>query len=187
MIPNDALPTMTVSDPGSNTWNTDQSINAGTSGSAYQISCVVTSALSSGDTITITSSQSNARFACVIEEFDDIVTGTDVGATGNSGGVSDATPTTSFTATTSQADELLVGVMGIVSPARIYTPGAGFTGGTDIVSTAGSGDRGVVVQWKYLTSTGTQRSNGTFNSASIYGATVEAYKITFPTIAWLTA
>jgi hypothetical protein len=187
MIPNSTIPDMTVSDPGSNTWTTDQSIGVGTSGSAYQISCVVTSALSSGDTITITSSQGIARFACVLEEFDDTVIGPDVGATGNNGGSTSASPTTSTTAATSQDLELLVGTLGVASPMRVYTPGAGFTVGSYIVSTNGSGDRAVVIQWKYLSSIGTQVSDGSLDVGALYCALVESYKMTLPTIAWLTA
>lgn len=173
------LPTWNITDSRSNTWTVhgvDQVAALGNFGTLA--SCVLTTTLQAGDIITITSTSGVVdRMAAGIEEFDDIVTGIDTMSTNDNGGASSAAPT-SLNFTTTQNDELLIGVINMVSAGRVYTATAPWTQGTKILTTSGSGDRAVVVQWRTVSSTGSYAASGTFNSSATYSMLAAGFRTT---------
>jgi hypothetical protein len=182
-----ALTTVTVTDSKGNAYTTPRSIFTTAGGCTFQCHAVVAAskALVAGDVITITAAVSQTRFAAVAGIFDDAISGLDPGPGGTNGGATNnnasatSSAPTSGTFTTVNANVLLIGVIGMVSSGRIYTPNVNWTGGAKIVTTS-TGNRGVVMQHRYVTVTGTYQANGTFDSGSLYGATAQAYVISTP-------
>lgn len=78
--------------------------------------------------------------------------------------------TSGTTGTTVQADELIVGVLGLGSAATI-TQGASFTG--QVVST---GDERASMEYKIVSSTGTYNADWTSTGSPAWVATVETFK-----------
>jgi hypothetical protein len=182
-----AMAALTITDSRGNAYTTVRSIFTTAGGNTYQCHAVVPAgkALASGDVITITAAASQTRFAAVAGIFDDLVSGLDPGPGGTDGGAANnnasatsAAPT-SGTFTTVNATALLIGVIGMVSSGRIYTPNANWTAGAKIVTTS-TGNRGVVMQHRYVTVTGAYQANGTFDSGALYGATAQAYVMSGP-------
>jgi hypothetical protein len=174
-----ADPAVAVSDSKGNTWITDRSIQPITGQATYvlQSSLVVATTLNAGDTITVNAPGNTPnRYAVTLQEFDDVVASKDAGSTNDNGGASTAS-LTSGSFTTANANNLIVNIVGLVSSARVFTPGINYTGGTKVVSTAGTGDRAVVAQWRYVTSTGTFTTPGTLNTGSVFGSTAQAYSL----------
>jgi hypothetical protein len=174
-----SAPNLSVSDTRSNTWASDRSILPITGATTYvqQFSTVVSTTLNAGDTITITASGNTpSRYAASVQEFDDTISGKDTGSTFDNGGSSSAS-ISSGNFTTTNANTLIVGTLGLVSQARTLTPGGVYTAGTKVASTGGSSDRAVQLEWKTVSSAGTYVANGTLNSGSIYGMLAQAYII----------
>lgn len=174
-----SLPTLTVEDTAQHTWLPDGAIQVAASGATTQLRTITTDDLVEDDTIVIKSTVALPRFAAAMQEFDDGVIGVDTGATGNNGGASSNTPTTG-PFTTTVAETLIVATIGLISPGRIFTPAAGYTAGTKIASTNGSGDRAVQMMWQYVTDIDTYVANGTLNSSSLYGMVARVYKLGDP-------
>lgn len=172
------VPTWGVTDSRLNTWTvhaTDQVAALGNFGTFA--SCVTATTLQPGDSITITSSTASVdRIAACFEEFDDIITGIDTMSTNDNGGAGSSAPT-SLNFTTTQNDELLIGVLNMVSPARTYTATAPWTQGTKVATTNGSGDRAAVVQWQTVSSTGSYAATGAFNSGATYSMLAGGFTI----------
>jgi hypothetical protein len=168
-----------VTDSRSNTWTVQLAKQVQVTGNTGTlVTCVPTTSLQAGDTITMTSSTGTVdRIAACFEEFDDIVTAIDTSSTNDNTGASSAAPT-SLSFTTTQGTELLIGVLNMVSPGRVYTPTAPWTAGTKILTTNGAGDRAVVVQWQSVSVTGSYASTGTFNSSATYSMLGAGFKVT---------
>jgi hypothetical protein len=166
-----------VTDSRSNTWTVNLSDQvAATGNTGTMASCVLSTALQAGDTITLTSSTGVVdRIAASFQEFDDIVTSIDTSSTNDNAGASNAAPT-SLSFTTTQNDELLVGVINMVSSGRVYTADAPWTQGTKAITTNGAGDRAVVVQWRTVSTTGSYAASGTFNSSATYSMLGAGFK-----------
>jgi hypothetical protein len=167
-----------VTDSRSNAWtvNLTKAVGAATGDAAVMVTCVVATTLQAGDTITMTSSTATVdRIAACFEEFDDIVTAIDTSSTNDNAGASSASPT-SLSFTTTQNDELLIGVLNMVSIGRVYTPDAPWTAGTKIATSSGTGDRAVVVQWRTVATTGSYAASGTFNSSALYAFVGAGFK-----------
>lgn len=162
------IPTWNVIDSRSNTWTVNLTDPIAPSGGncGAMVTCVVSTSLLAGDIITLTSSTATVdRIAACVEEFDDIVTGIDTSSTNDNGGATGSV-LTSGSFTTTQNDELLVGVLNMVSIGRVFTADSPWTAGTKITTTSGSGDRGVVVVWRPVSSIGTYAATGTFTGGS---------------------
>lgn len=174
---NSVLPTASVADTAGNTWVEDQSILVGTSAAGFQFHCKMATALAAGNTITITLGTSSSRVAASCQHFDDLVVASDVGASNNNGGSSSSSWTSTATATTASDQELLVGAFHFVSSSRVFSTSDGSTVGTKVVTSGGSGERAVQMQWRTLTATGTYSSAGTITGGgALYGATVQTYR-----------
>lgn len=172
-------PSMSVTDTAGNTWVSDRSVLpiTGTTTYVQQFSSVLTSTLSAGNTITVTASGNTpTRYAASVQEFDDTISGKDTGSSNDNGG-SSTSIITSGSFTTTNADTLIVGTLGLISQSRTLTPGGGYTAGTKVVSTNGSGDRAVQVEWRTVSSTGSYTANGTLDVGSIYAMLGQAYII----------
>jgi hypothetical protein len=77
-------------------------------------------------------------------------------------------------ATTSQADALVVAVFGYQN-SRTFTAGSGYTAGmkTETATTV----RGVVAEWKTVAATGAQTADGTWSASTTYAGVVGAFKV----------
>jgi hypothetical protein len=168
-----SVPTVTVADPRGNTWTVAASVNAASTTTLHLFVCRVATALLVGDVITVTSGTSVTRMAVGVEDFTDTTYGADKTAT-NTG--SSASLSSGVTAATIQANELIVGAFALTNSGRTFTAAGSFTAATKVVSSGGSGDRAVVVEWKYVTSTGTQEATGTLNSSGGYAGAVATLK-----------
>lgn len=158
------IPSITASDTKGNTWTMLHSAKlTGTNTAGYLLSVVITSALTTSDTITFTYPYWANRSAISIAEFNDVLT-PDKYATGDNGGAQWLTLVTPATAMTTQANELIYGAWYMLNPGRTFTATNGFTGLTKVTSNAGSSDRAVATEYKYVTSIGQYTANGTFNS-----------------------
>lgn len=176
-------PTWAVTDSRSNTWTINPTFGTdligATADGGVMATCVVATTLLAGDTITMTSSTGTIdRIAACFEEFDDNVTqvAADAGSTNDNGGAQ-GNVLTSGTFNTTQNDELLIGVLNMVSIGRVFTQDAPWTAGTKIATSSGSGDRAVVVVWRTVSSTGTYAATGTFNTSAFYSFLAAGYKI----------
>lgn len=167
-----------IVDSRGNTWTTtpDVAIDAGTTLAVAIIRAGVTTALHVGDTITVTITATRTRWAWQIDEFDDLNTSPKDAAVSNAPG-SSASLSTGTTGTTTQAYELLYAVYGFGSGRTVTIP-SGWSGGSQVVSSAGSSDRAVQAAWKYTATTGAQQGTLTLSSASTYAGALVTYKAT---------
>ncbi len=175
---NTNYPNWLVTDTRSNSWTNEHMIPlTGSFGGATLYTCKVTTALLAGDTITVSSSSGSVqRLAVGVEEFDDNVNAFDTKAVNED--TSTTTVVTSGSFTTSHANELLVTVLYFVNQARVLTPSAGWTPGTKIVTTAGSGNRAVQLLWRSVSSTGSYTAGGTFDLGGNYAIIAASYELT---------
>jgi hypothetical protein len=150
------------------------------SGSVHQLRTKVTTALQIGDVITVTFSGAATRAAGYAGQYGESITiphtAGSVGNTGASGTVtSSALATGNFSPVT--IGDLEVASIGFISSGRVFTPAAGWTAGTKIASTSGSGDRAVQQMWRLAASTAAQTASGTFNSSALWSICAESYAI----------
>lgn len=178
----------TVTDSKGNTYTKDLEFIDGNpaaiSGSVHQSRTKIAAgkALASGDVVTVTFSGAATRAVGMVGVYGDDISGRDpvgVGPSGNSGSATSSSLATA-SATTTHASDLLVGTVGLVSSARIFTPTNGWTALTKGISTSGSGDRGVQQVYKYVASPGPYNCTGTLNSASLWGIGYQPYAIADP-------
>lgn len=169
------LPTFSFDDTThANSYTTDvQKVDASNNTVIVTIfSCRVSSQLNSGNTITISTSPSRARWAISVQAYDNILNPR-LDQTASAAGTS-ATVTTGTTATTTAANELIYAGFG--SGVRTFTPGSGFTAATTLNTTAGSTERCLNAEWKYVTATGAQSASGTLSSSSVFAGAIATYK-----------
>lgn len=173
------VPTISsVVDSRGNTYTTDASVVSGTTVAVAIIRCRVTTALLSGDTITITISASRSRWALQVDEFDDLIV-SPLDKTATTAGASSTAMVTGTTAATTQASELLYAVYGL-GVGRAVTLGSGWSGGPVLESTAGTSDRAVQAAWQYTSDAGTKQGTATLSTASTYAGALGTYKTTEP-------
>lgn len=168
------LPAITVTDDAGNTWLNDGDIQTAASGSTAQFRTILENTLAAGTHINVHFAAALSKCAASVQHFDDGIVAIDNGANGNNGGSSSNAPTTASFSTT-HPNVLIVATFGLVSAARVLTAGAGYTAGTKVATTNGSGDRAVVMEWQYAAAIDTFVANGTLNSSSLYGAVARAY------------
>jgi hypothetical protein len=105
----------TITDSRGNTYTRDRTApNSGSTIRAAIYSSPITTALQVGDTITITSASVAAR-AAVIDEFSGLLTSSFVDQQNGTSG-SSTTPGSTISITTTQANELIVGFVGVEGP-----------------------------------------------------------------------
>src|SRR6266849_8973789 len=170
--------TVDCTDTKGNVYSKDADVTngSGTSGVRTVVfSAPITIGLTSGDMITITHPSIAAR-AMSVNEFSGVTTMDRVAtSTSNSG-----SPSAGPTATTSQAAELLVGVVGEeTKKAEVLTPGAGYTALTG----ASTGNAGAVVsninvdeEYQVVAATGAYVANGTLAMARNWAAAIVTYR-----------
>jgi len=175
--PNTAVTGYTVTDTKGNTWTqrslqihaTPNNCNLGV------MECIVTTALTTSDTLTVgntSSLRSPAIWLVAAEGFDDLSAGFDVqaSATGTS-----TSPASGASATTAQARELVFGAIGgTANPA--VTLGTGSTGPSGGALTTTVTTRFLAVEWKYVTTTGAQNATAVLGGANGWCAAVDTFK-----------
>lgn len=171
----------TVADSKGNAWTKAREGQTGTSGGTHLWYCKPTVALAAGDTVTITPPGSAVvKQPAVLNHFDDNISAADTGRFNDNGNATSAAPT-SLAFVTTQPTELLIGVYGLVSAGRVFTAAAGWTQGAKIVTTSGSGDRGVQMFWQYVSAAGSYTANGTITGGSaLYGMIGQGFVISTP-------
>jgi hypothetical protein len=140
-------------------------------------SCRVTTQLNSGNTITITSTGTpspvqRARWAVSVQAYDNILNPRLDKFTSNA--ATGAAVSSGATATTTAANELVYGAF--ASGVRTFTAGSGFTAVTTLNTLAGSTERCLNAEWKYVTATAAQTATGTLSSSSVYAGAIATYK-----------
>lgn len=161
-----------VTDSRGNTWTVDVVGSAGPKVALASTGQNV-AALQSGDTVTVNFSGSANQSAAIIDEFSGLDTSAsrvDKTATGTATGTSRDAGTT---ATTTQADELVVGCFGGGALETTFTPGAGFTRfTTDFLNDAGTSVEG---EYQIVSATGAYQPTATGASFPTDGV-VATYK-----------
>lgn len=165
-------PTITVADTRGNTYSSSASANQGATVSTRLFWSKLTTALQVGDTVTITASASRNRWATALEAFDDGNTADQFSsAIGTTAAVNAGT-----TGTTSQATELVVAAYGSSgTPTPTLTAGSGFTQDGPLDCGAASSNRGISMEWKYVTVVGTQTAPGTLSAAVAWAGAVQTF------------
>jgi hypothetical protein len=171
-----ASPTVTVTDSKGNSYTTAVVVTNGTTDTLAVFSTTVTTALTTSDTMTISFNDgTHIRFAVSVEEFDDVISpGLDKTASTTGASTAFASGTT---AATTYANELVIGAFGFSSPSgKVITAGSGFSGSTIQGTAAGSSDRGVYVEWKYVNSIGTQAPTATANASATWAGAAATFR-----------
>lgn len=178
--------TVTCTDTKGNVYVKDLEFTDGNpaaiSGSVHQLRTKVTTALVSGNVVTVTFNSAATRAVGMVGVYGEDISGRDpvgVGPSASSGASTSSSLATA-NATTTHASDLLVGTVGLVSSARVFTPTNGWTALTKGISTSGSGDRGVQQVYKYVASPGPYNCTGTLNSASLWGIGYQPYAVADP-------
>jgi hypothetical protein len=170
-------PGLNITDTHSNAYVVDKQAVNGTTVSITIFSCRVTTQINTNDHITATLTGvgvgTRIRWIGTVQAFDDIISGTRVDQTASNLAAS-ATLSAGTTPTTTQASELVYAGFGF--GVRAFTPGSGFTGSAQQATTAGTNDRAVNSEWKYVTSTGAQTAAATLATSSTYVGAIVTYK-----------
>lgn len=140
-------------------------------------------ALVSGNTITITYNINPPSRAASANEFSGLASSStlDKSAGTFGSGTAAASP---LTATTSQADELVVGAIGVEGPSGdTFTLGSGFSSSTRSGTSGGSAVTNVTSnpEYKIVSTTGTYLADGTLGTSRNWVAVVVTYKAALPT------
>lgn len=169
------ISSFTASDSRSNSYSTGVlRQHSGTTNPANTVAVLysnITTTLQAGDTITITPNANTSRLAVSVYEFDVTLT-VDQSATNDEADNSTTFMTSTASATTTTANELVIGAFGLINAGRTFTLGSGFSEGTKVSTANGSGDRAVVAEYKFVTSTGAQTATGTLNTSGFWEAAV---------------
>lgn len=178
-----AIPVFTsLADSRGNTYSADWDSAAGAGNGTAAVgiaSGVIATPLQAGDSITLTISATRIRWAIEGDAFDDPA-GTsplDKAAANHNPG-SDSTLLTGTTAAAlSQPRELLIAAFG--GGVRTYSPGAGgWAGGPSVDTDAGSADRSLFLEYKYVETPAptTQSGTATVNSSTTYCGCLATYR-----------
>lgn len=167
--------------PGStNVYLKDRERQTSTSGGGHQLRCKVTTALQVGDIITVTFSVAVSRAPVIVGVYDDVIA---AHAAGSLGSAADSGATTGSVLNsgnfTPGVGDLLVGTVNLVSAGRTFTADAGWNQSAKLVTTAGTGDRGVIQVWRYAAAATPQAVSGLFTAggSALWGIMGEAYAL----------
>ncbi|MGH7893277.1 MAG: hypothetical protein ACREQL_01335, partial [Candidatus Binatia bacterium] len=169
---------ITCADSKGNAYTADVDVTngSGTNGARTVIfHSLITTALAAGNTITVSHPNTKDR-AMSANEFSGFAGGILVDQTANGTG-NDASPTTG-PATTTTANELLIGTAGVEARAETFTPGTGYTALASIESGAGPGTRRVAVfpEYRIVAAIGTYVADGTLSAAAEWATGLATYK-----------
>ncbi|MFZ5503073.1 MAG: hypothetical protein ACOY3V_06065, partial [Pseudomonadota bacterium] len=137
----------------------------------------LTTSLTTGDVITVTHASQPAR-ALSVDEFSGLAATNPLDKTAGGFG-SSLNALSALTATTTQADELVFGAVGVRGPiTETYTKGASYTALTRDGTTGASatGNRTINPEYKIVSSTGTYAADGTLGTSTAWIAVVATYK-----------
>lgn len=162
---------LSVSDAGSNTWHLDRRDDKTTNNTPHTalFSSVLTTALSAGNTITITPSETINYPIAAAYKVSGIASSSPLDQTNGGQGVSSSP--SSGNVTTTQADEILWGAI-CSGAGRALTPGSGWTEVTD----TGNTTKRLAVQYRIVSSTGTYVSDGTLAASADWTDSIATYK-----------
>lgn len=167
-------------DSKGNTWQVDVSKppDAAGNGGVGIASCKFATALVAGDTITLTFAASS-RAAAWVDEYSGIATASwlDKTASASDGGVAATAADSSATATTAQADELLIGAIAIGGAFTAFTPEVLSPVWTVDGSAASTGTvRTIENMHRIVSATGTYSAKATWTTARDWTAGIATYK-----------
>lgn len=165
----------TASDTKGNTYVVDQDPLTAVGRRTVAMSALVTTALVSGDVITVTQPATDTQRGCDVLEFSGLGP-KDVGTadSGNNG-----TPSSGATATRSKPNSLIFGVCGWNSSAGTdaFTAGTNFTGANTVNAGSATTWRNLGTEYRIVSAVGTDAATGTIPSnqwhmlAVVYSAT----------------
>ncbi|MEA2079023.1 MAG: C25 family peptidase propeptide domain-containing protein, partial [Pseudomonadota bacterium] len=163
--------------PG-NTYNVDVDVTSTNNVRTVIISAHNVSGLVSGKTITVTLSSSGLARAMSVTEFSGLVTSSTLDQTKSSTGTGTA-PSSTATASTTFAHELLIGAIGFENKPNItLTAGSGWAN----LPKDGTGTGGpttnitIAPEYQIVTATGTYTADGTLSSSVDWAAAIATYK-----------
>lgn len=148
----------------------------------------VTSRIPAGSTITLHCASSSVKGAAIMQVVSGLASASANATSGkpslnqlgntNSGpnGTTSSTETAATTAATTVNDCLVLFVGG-VQGMRTMTPGAGYTQLGYATSTVGSGDRGLSLEYKIVSSKGVQTETADISSSQVWAAAIAAFEI----------
>jgi hypothetical protein len=171
---------VSVNDTGGNSYTVDKDIASGTDNTAVRtlvFSAPVTTALVSGNTITVTMPTTVGK-AVSASCFGGLVTATPVDQTASATGTS-TSPSSGSTATTTQPDELVIGAIGVEetsTSATTLTPGSGYTALAQNGTASTIGVR-ILPEYKIVSALSIYAGNGTLNQSRDWAAAVVTYKV----------
>lgn len=172
--------TITITDTAGNTYTVDASITSSSTVAVAAFRGRVSSALTTGDSLTVTISDTRIRWNINVDAFDDVLQALatsplDKSATNASG--TSASATSGTTDVTSQDRVLSYAAIGTVA-GRTYSgvPGDWVQKAT-VQTSAGSYDRALKCLYRYGTLTAAQGVTVTVDPASASGGVVVVYKI----------
>ena len=179
-----ATGTVTCADTKGNTYTADADVTNGSGTSGVRtivFSAPVTTALVSGNTITVTHPTATAR-ALSVNEFSGLATTAafDKKASATNT-VANMTPSSGSTATISQPVELLIGAIGVEGKSSdTFTAGSGYTA----LSSTGSGQSGsdgtiyitIDPEYRIVSTAQGYTANGTLGTSRLWAAAIATYK-----------
>lgn len=173
------LPVAAVDSKGNMWHHLHLKLTTGTNTVTHVLYVNITQALTASDTVTFTFSGNITRLAVSCAQFNEVLT-PDVHADADNGGVSWSVLATDVTAPVAAAEELVYGAWGLTNSGRTFTATHDFTALTKYTSDAGSGDRAIVSEYKYVNSLDvtTYTANGTLNSNGIAAGIVQTFTVT---------
>lgn len=154
----------------------------------HLLAALCTTLIPAGSTITVTFASSAGRRAMIAATFTQVTSkiaeatsgtsgiggdgGTSAGPNGNS-----TTPSATTTGSTTTARCLVVAASTLTG-GHTSTPGAGYSEVAESQTTTGTGDKGLQMEWKFVTATGAQTAGNTISATQVWAAVVAAWPIT---------
>ncbi len=174
--------TTSCTDSQGNSYSVD--VNEYYSGAGlYTIVCSAhnVSAIGTSDTITLTFSSGTYGVSATVHEFSGLAAVATLDQVASNNG-SSATPSSGSTATTTQAEELLVGAIGVSGPPTdSFTPGSGYTALSSVGFT-GVWNGTIRPEYRIVSATGSYQADGTLGTSSGWAAGIATYKAAAATI-----
>lgn len=175
LVINSETTTATVTDTGGNTYTQDLAVvQTGDAAQSYMFRTIATTALAASDTISIETSDFR-QVAAVAAKSDQITSSSPLDKTASADTAFGTAKSSGSTATTTQADELLIGYCTHgVSNTYTADTGNGWTLIHDLIGTGGA--RSIALQYQIVSATGAYASTGTLSASDDGGAAIATYK-----------
>ena len=176
--------TVSVSDTGGNTYTSDKDVTNGTGARGVRtlvFSARITTALASGATITVTFSSAVVGKAFSAYSVGGLAVASMRDQTAaSSPGPASTTPSSGATPTTTQANELVFGAIGVeetsTTATTLTTPGSGFTALTGAGTASSTGVR-ILPEYAIVSATGPYTASGTLSQSRSNATAVVTYKV----------